>query len=86
MIVTIYVWIDALLNYITVLNLEQKALEQKRSQIFTERGLKGLLARLSARHGKRNQLFHVIWPALLLALELPSDRVMHTDFDWRRKK
>lgn len=72
----IYVWIDALFNYVTALGLGEPG---------------GELAAGRARYwpaqyhviGKEILWFHaVIWPALLMALELPMPRRIHAHSFW----
>ena len=72
----IYVWIDALFNYATALGLAEP---------------EGELAKDRARFwpadfhviGKEILWFHaVVWPALLMALELPLPRCVHAHSFW----
>jgi methionine--tRNA ligase len=72
----IYVWIDALFNYITALGLGEPggALATERAKYWP-----------AAYHviGKEILWFHaVIWPALLMALELPMPRRIHAHSFW----
>ncbi len=76
----IYVWIDALFNYVTALGLGDP-----------EGKLTGDLAARRAKYwpaqyhviGKEILWFHaVIWPALLMALELPLPRRIHAHSFW----
>lgn len=71
----VYVWIDALLNYVTALDLGQPA------------GSSGERAKYwpAQYHivGKEILWFHaVIWPALLMALELPVPRCVYAHSFW----
>ncbi len=74
----VYVWIDALMNYITALGLGEPG-----GETFRERG----------RYwppeyhviGKEILWFHaVIWPAMLMALELPLPRCVYAHSFWIR--
>ena len=70
----IYVWIDALFNYITALD-------------YTDASEKNLRARYWPADwhviGKEILWFHaVIWPAMLMALELPLPKNIHAHSFW----
>ncbi len=72
----IYVWIDALFNYITALGLGDKTNDwhEKRHQYWP-----------ATFHiiGKEILWFHaVIWPAVLMALELPLPRCVYAHSFW----
>ncbi len=72
----IYVWIDALFNYITALGLGDKESSQ-----FETRG-KYWPATYHVI-GKEILWFHsVIWPAILMALELPLPKCVYTHSFW----
>jgi methionine--tRNA ligase len=75
----IYVWIDALMNYITALGLGEP--EKPRS---AERGRYWP----ATYHviGKEILWFHaVVWPALLMALQLPVPRCVYAHSFWIRE-
>ncbi len=72
----IYVWIDALFNYATALGLGEPdgALAKERAKYWP-----------AAYHviGKEILWFHaVIWPALLMALDLPLPKCIHAHSFW----
>ena len=74
----IYVWIDALFNYATALGLgePQGALAQERAKYWPP-----------AYHviGKEILWFHaVIWPAMLMALDLPMPKCVYAHSFWIR--
>jgi methionine--tRNA ligase len=72
----IYVWIDALFNYVTALGLGEPG-----SELAKERA-KYWPAQYHVI-GKEILWFHaVIWPALLMALELPMPRRIHAHSFW----
>ncbi|MHC4415070.1 MAG: methionine--tRNA ligase [Planctomycetota bacterium] len=75
----IYVWIDALLNYVTALGLGEPESDtcQKRGQYWPP-----------TYHviGKEILWFHaVIWPAILMALEIPLPRCIYAHSFWIRE-
>lgn len=70
----IYVWIDALLNYVTALGLGDASSDPARAKYWP-----------AAYHviGKEILWFHaVIWPALLMALKLPMPHRVHAHSFW----
>ena len=83
----IYVWIDALLNYITALNLGTESLgTEAESNFHSKEGLKGYWPASLHVMAKEISWFHaVIWPALLLALELPLPESVHAHGFWIRE-
>ena len=75
----IYVWIDALMNYITALGLGDQA-----GPTFAERG-KYWPATYHVI-GKEILWFHaVIWPAVLMALDLPVPKCVYAHSFWIRE-
>ncbi len=72
----IYVWIDALLNYITALGLEDPDSEwQRQRQDYWPASMQVI--------GKEILWFHaVIWPAILMALELPLPDCIYAHSFW----
>ena len=75
----IYVWIDALMNYVTALGLSEPD-----SDAFTQRGKYWP----PDYHviGKEILWFHaVIWPAILMALDLPLPRCIYAHSFWIRE-
>ena len=86
----IYVWIDALLNYITALGLAEEEGEGSPGEgEAARRRLAGELREYwpASVHvmAKEISWFHaVIWPALLMALELPLPDRIHAHAFWIR--
>jgi methionyl-tRNA synthetase len=85
----IYVWIDALLNYITALGLAEEPSQPAASAGVATRRLKGELKDYwpASLHimAKEISWFHaVIWPALLMALEMPLPERVHAHGFWIR--
>ena len=86
----IYVWIDALLNYITALGLAEEEGEGSPGEgEAARRRLAGELKEYwpASVHvmAKEISWFHaVIWPALLMALELPLPDRVHAHAFWIR--
>ncbi len=74
----IYVWIEALMNYVTALGLAEP-----RTAVYAERC--GFWPPAYHVMGKEILWFHaVIWPALLMALELPLPRCVYAHSFWIR--
>jgi methionine--tRNA ligase len=75
----IYVWIDALLNYVTALGLGEAPGEARREarQRFWPATLHVMAKEISWFHA-------VIWPAMLMALELPLPRTVYAHAFWIR--
>ena len=72
----IYVWIDALLNYVTALGLGEEE----------ETSLRGYWPASVHVMAKEISWFHaVIWPALLMALEMPLPKRVHAHGFWIRE-
>ena len=73
----VYVWVDALFNYITALNLAEPAADpvrKQREQYWP-----------ATYHvvGKEILWFHaIIWPAMLMALKLPLPRCVYAHSFW----
>ena len=75
----IYVWIDALLNYVTALGLGEAPGEARREarQRFWPATLHVMAKEIAWFHA-------VIWPAMLMALELPLPRAVYAHGFWIR--
>lgn len=72
-----YVWIDALFNYITALNLLAPSSASVPGSAFWPAQLHAI--------GKEILWFHaVIWPALLMALNLPTPKCVYAHSFWIR--
>ena len=86
----IYVWIDALLNYITALGLAEEEGEgvKGEGEFATRRTVGELKSYWPASvqiMAKEISWFHaVIWPALLMALEMPLPSRVHAHGFWIR--
>jgi methionine--tRNA ligase len=75
----IYVWIDALMNYITALGLGEP-----QSQRYAQRA--AYWPAVYHVIGKEILWFHaVVWPALLMALDLPLPRCVYAHSFWIRE-
>ena len=75
----IYVWIDALLNYATALGLGEPESEAYRSRAAYWPATYHVI-------GKEILWFHaVIWPAILMALELPLPKCIYAHSFWIRE-
>jgi len=75
----IYVWIDALLNYVTALGLGEAPGEARREarQHFWPATLHVMAKEIAWFHA-------VVWPAMLMALELPLPRTVYAHAFWIR--
>lgn len=76
----IYVWIDALMNYITAIGLG----EDKSSTLYTDRS-KYWPASMHIMAKEISWFHSVIWPALLMALDLPLPQRVHAHAFWIRE-
>lgn len=73
----VYVWVDALFNYITALNLGEPAADPVRTQ--REKYWPATYHIV----GKEILWFHaIIWPAMLMALKLPLPRCVYAHSFW----
>ena len=74
----IYVWVDALLNYITALGIMDDSLPEAKRRSFWP----------AQYHivGKEILFFHsVLWPAMLMALDLPLPECIYAHSFWIRE-
>jgi len=76
----IYVWIDALMNYITAIGLG----DGKDSALYTDRS-KYWPASMHIMAKEISWFHSVIWPALLMALDLPLPQRVHAHAFWIRE-
>ena len=76
----IYVWIDALMNYITAIGLG----DGKDDAVYAERS-KYWPASVHIMAKEISWFHSVIWPALLMALELPLPQRVHAHAFWIRE-
>ena len=76
----IYVWIDALMNYITAIGLG----DGKDSAVYADRS-KYWPASMHIMAKEISWFHSVIWPALLMALDLPLPQRVHAHAFWIRE-
>ncbi len=76
----IYVWIDALMNYITAIGLG----DGKDSVVYADRS-KYWPASMHIMAKEISWFHSVIWPALLMALDLPLPQRVHAHAFWIRE-
>ena len=76
----IYVWIDALMNYITAIGIG----DGKDSALYTDRS-KYWPASMHIMAKEISWFHSVIWPALLMALDLPLPQRVHAHAFWIRE-
>jgi len=90
---TVYVWLDALMNYLTILGFHDMDLEDESQMLALEDNIKAFTHFI----GKDITKFHCIhWPSFLLALfrsklckskhvvEYPLPRLVYNHYHWLR--
>jgi len=74
----IYVWVDALFNYITAIGLGDAALDEAKRSSYWPADCHMI--------GKEILFFHaVVWPAMLMALEIPLPKCIYAHSFWIRE-